>query len=142
MFAVCPAVARGLRAADAAAYIARRLDVIAEETERGWAGEPTTDGGLSFTREVRGVKEAWTLDGKLIGSADALRLDRKAEHLQEIYARPARLRRKDGETVIHGIARIDRVILFGQMARHDGAAVAGHGNADIGGTGFDPAFQP
>ncbi len=86
----------------AAAYIARRLDTIADETERGWAGDPTPDGGLSFTREVRGVRESWMLDGKLIGSADSLRLDRKAEHLQDIYGKPARLRRKDGETVIHG----------------------------------------
>ncbi len=86
----------------AAGYIARRLDTISEETERGWVGEPTADGGLNFIREVRGVKESWALDGKLIGSADALRLDRKAEHLQEIYEKPARLRRKDGETIIYG----------------------------------------
>ena len=113
------------QAADAAAYIARRLDIIAEETERGWTGEPTGDGGLSFTREVRGVKEAWTLDGKLIGSADALRLDRKAEHLQEIYARPARLRRKDGETAIHGpTSLLDAIFAFGRkgitMQRYKG----------------------
>ncbi|MFM8745257.1 MAG: DNA topoisomerase (ATP-hydrolyzing) subunit B [Aestuariivirga sp.] len=95
-------LARPEQASAAAAYIARRLDAIVEETERGWAGEPTPDGGLSFTREVRGVRESWMLDGKLIGSADALRLDKKAEHLQEIYGRPGRLRRKDGETVIHG----------------------------------------
>ncbi len=86
----------------AAQYIARRLDTISEETERGWTGEPTIDGGLTFIREVRGVKESWTLDGKLISSADAIRLDRKAAHLQEIYERPAKLRRKDGETVIYG----------------------------------------
>jgi DNA gyrase subunit B len=113
------------RAADAAGYIARRLDVIAEETERGWTGEPTADGGLSFTREVRGVKEAWTLDGKLIGSADALRLDRKAGHLQEIYEKPARLRRKDGETVIHGPSSLlDAIFAFGRkgitMQRYKG----------------------
>jgi DNA gyrase subunit B len=111
--------------ANAAAYIARRLDVIAEETERGWVGEPTQDGGLSFTREVRGVKEAWTLDGKLIGSADALRLDRKAEHLQEIYARPAKLRRKDSETVIYGpTSLLDAIFAFGRkgitMQRYKG----------------------
>ena len=113
------------QAADAAAYIARRLDVIADETERGWVGEPTTDGGLNFTREVRGVKEAWTLDGKLIGSADALRLCRKADHLQEIYSRPAKLRRKDGETVIHGpTSLLDAVFAFGRkgitMQRYKG----------------------
>jgi DNA gyrase subunit B len=111
--------------ANAAAYIARRLDVIAEETERGWVGEPTSDGGLSFTREVRGVKEAWTLDAKLIGSSDALRLDRKAEHLQEIYARPAKLRRKDSETVIHGPSSLlDAIFAFGRkgitMQRYKG----------------------
>jgi DNA gyrase subunit B len=86
----------------AAHYIARRLDSISEETERGWNGAPTSDGGMTFAREVRGVKESWTLDGKLISSADAIRLDRKASHLQEIYQKPARLRRKDGETVIYG----------------------------------------
>src|SRR5829696_1522984 len=89
-------------AEEAARYIARRLDVISEETERGWNGTPMSDGGLTFSREVRGVKESWTIDGKLIASADAMRLDRKAVHLQEIYARPAKLRRKDQETVIHG----------------------------------------
>jgi DNA gyrase subunit B len=86
----------------AASYIARRLDAIAEETERGWSGSPSSDGGLVFAREVRGVKESWTIDAKLIGSADAIRLDKKAAHLQDIYARPARLRRKDTDTVIHG----------------------------------------
>jgi DNA gyrase subunit B len=86
----------------AASYIARRLDAISEETERGWAGRPTADGGLTFTREVRGVKESWTIDGKLIGSADALRLDKRAAHLQDIYAKSAKLKRKDAETPIHG----------------------------------------
>jgi DNA gyrase subunit B len=90
------------QASGAARYIARRLDIISEETERGWTGEPTADGGLTFARELRGVKESWTLDGKLIASADSLRLDRKAAHLQEIYERPAKLRRKDGDTPIHG----------------------------------------
>ncbi len=113
------------QAAEAARYIARRLDTIAEETERGWIGEPTSDGGLSFTREVRGVTESWTLDGKLIGSADALRLDRKADHLQEIYAKPAKLRRKDGETVIYGpMSLLDAVFAAGRkgisMQRYKG----------------------
>ncbi|MGE4249087.1 MAG: DNA topoisomerase (ATP-hydrolyzing) subunit B [Parvibaculaceae bacterium] len=86
----------------AAGYIARRLDAIAEETERGWTGSPSADGGLVFAREVRGVKESWTIDAKLIGSADAIRLDKKAAHLQEIYAKPAKLRRKDTDKTIHG----------------------------------------
>ena len=35
------------------------LDSISEETERGWTGETTADGGFAFGREVRGVKEHW-----------------------------------------------------------------------------------
>ncbi|HYN00364.1 MAG TPA: DNA topoisomerase (ATP-hydrolyzing) subunit B, partial [Aestuariivirgaceae bacterium] len=89
-------------AEEAAHYIARRLDVISEETERGWTGTPMSDGGLTFAREVRGVRESWTIDGKLIASSDAMRLDKKAVHLQEVYARPAKLRRKDQEMLIHG----------------------------------------
>ena len=86
----------------AAEYLATRLDVLSEETERGWRGEPTEDGGLRFSREVRGVLESHLIDGKLIASQDALRLDQKATHLQEIYAKPATLRRKDQSTTVHG----------------------------------------
>ncbi len=86
---------------EAAVYIARRLNTISEETERGWEGEADADGGLTFTRELRGVREAHSLDARMIGSAEAIRLDRLAAHLQEIYARPAKLRRKDTETAIY-----------------------------------------
>ena len=38
----------------------------------------------------------------MIASQDALRLDKKTAHLQEIYARTAKLRRRDAETAIYG----------------------------------------
>jgi DNA gyrase subunit B len=102
------------RADAAAAYIARRLDLLSDETERGWEGAATPDGGLRFSREVRGVREVYTIDGRLIASADALRLNRKADHLQEIYARAARLRRRDSETVVRGpLALLEAVFDFG-----------------------------
>ena len=88
-------------AQQAAAALAQRLDTISEETERGWTGDMSPEGGLILSREVRGVKEAWHLDSKLLSSADAMRLDRKAEHLQEIYSSPARLRRKDHDSQIY-----------------------------------------
>ncbi|MEM7428328.1 MAG: DNA topoisomerase (ATP-hydrolyzing) subunit B [Pseudomonadota bacterium] len=86
----------------AAEYIAKRLDALSEETERGWSGEPTDDGGLRFSREVRGVLESHLIDGKLISSQEALRLDQRAAHLQEIYALPATLIRKEQSTTVHG----------------------------------------
>ena len=39
------------------AYIARRLDALADETERGWEGQFTEGDGFHFERTVRGVKE-------------------------------------------------------------------------------------
>ncbi len=89
-------------AAKAADYIARRLDTLSDETERGWQGHATGDGGLAFSRTVRDVREAYIIDGPLIVSSDARRLDRKAADLQAVYAKPAVFRRKDAETVVYG----------------------------------------
>jgi DNA gyrase subunit B len=86
----------------AAAYIAKRLDALSEETERGWHGEALPEGGLRFWRELRGVMESHLIDGPFIASADALKLDSFAPHLQEVYAKPATLKRKDSILVVHG----------------------------------------
>jgi DNA gyrase subunit B len=91
-------------AAAAAEYIARRLDALTEETERGWTGR-FDERGFTFERTVRGVKEVAVIDQALLGSADARRLDEFAPVLQQLYPRPtppAMLRRKDEETPIHG----------------------------------------
>ena len=90
------------KGADAAAYIARRLDALADEVERGWTGKFTEGEGFLFERTVRGVKDAAILDHALLGSADARKLDDYAPKLQEAYARPGVLRRKESETPIHG----------------------------------------
>jgi DNA gyrase subunit B len=89
-----------VKATEAATYIARRLDALADETERGWQGE--FHDGFRFERTVRGVKEVAVLDQALLGSADARKLDEHAASLQQTYARPGTLRRKDEETTIHG----------------------------------------
>ncbi len=86
----------------AADYIARRLDAISEETERGWEAQALEEGGLRFTREVRGVTESHLIDGPFIASSDALKLDRYASHLQEVYPKPAMLKRKEMLLPIHG----------------------------------------
>ncbi|PPD28975.1 MAG: DNA topoisomerase (ATP-hydrolyzing) subunit B [Hyphomicrobium sp.] len=78
----------------AAAYVARRLDAIAEETESGWSGQFGND-GFVFKREVRGVLEVHALDRALLVSLDARRLNEKRAHLLEVYDKPAKLRRKD-----------------------------------------------
>jgi DNA gyrase subunit B len=89
-------------ATEAAKYIARRLDALAEETERGWQGTFVEGTGFQFERTVRGVKEAAFIDQPLLGSADVRKLDEFAATLQSVYERRGLLRRKDDETAIHG----------------------------------------
>jgi len=89
------------RAAEAAAYIARRLDLKSDETERGWQGRFDPD-GFHFERSVRGVKEVAIIDQALLGSADARKLDEYAPLLQEAYLKPGTLHRKGEEIAIYG----------------------------------------
>src|SRR6202000_3454399 len=86
----------------AAGYIARRLDALADEVERGWTGRFTEGAGFFFERPRRGVKHGGMIRRALLGSADARNLDEYAAKLQEAYPRPGMLRRKDSETAIHG----------------------------------------
>ena len=88
------------QALEAAENIARRLDQNSEETERGWHGEATGDGGLRFSREVRGILESHVIDAPLIASSDARKLNGMSAQLQEIYGSMAVLRRKDHELPI------------------------------------------
>jgi DNA gyrase subunit B len=88
----------------AAEYIARRLDALEEDTERGWQGRFDA-GAFHFERTVRGVKEVATIDEALLGSADARKLNEFRPSLQQIYPRPrppASLRRKEEVVSIHG----------------------------------------
>ncbi|UFZ02279.1 DNA topoisomerase (ATP-hydrolyzing) subunit B [Bradyrhizobium ontarionense] len=98
-----PDITRDIPTADAAAaYIAKRLDVLADEVERGWIGHFVEGQGFSFERTVRGVKDVAVIDDALLASVDARKLDDYAARLQEAYAKPGTLRRGDAPTVIHG----------------------------------------
>jgi DNA gyrase subunit B len=114
-----------VRAAEAAAYIARRLDILADEFERGWEGKVLDNGDLVFERTVRGVREAATIDAALLGSADARKLDARTQNLQEVYVKAATLARKGSETAIRGPrALLDAVFVQGRkgiaMQRYKG----------------------
>jgi DNA gyrase subunit B len=99
-----PKIIGDIATANAAAeHIAKRLDILADEVERGWVGSFVEGQGFFFERTVRGVKDAAIIDDALLGSADARKLDDYALRLQESYPRMGGvLRRKDAETKIHG----------------------------------------
>ncbi|MBN9041521.1 MAG: DNA gyrase subunit B [Rhizobiales bacterium 62-47] len=90
------------KANEAAAYIARRLDALADEVERGWSGQFVEGEGFKFERTVRGVKDFAAIDAALLSSADARKLDEYAPALQDAYLHSGLLRRRDTETPIHG----------------------------------------
>ena len=103
------------KASEAAEYIARRLDALAEETERGWQGTFSEADGFHFERTVRGVKDVAIIDQALLGSAEARKLDEHAVSLQENYPKPAQLNRKDEEIPVHGpIDLFDAVMAAGR----------------------------
>jgi DNA gyrase subunit B len=103
------------RAAQAASYIAKRLDNLADPLERGWAGAPNKTGGLAFSRTLRGVTQRYTIDSDLVRSADARRLDAMAGDFQEYYGHPPTLASKDGETRIAGpVQLVERIMETGR----------------------------
>jgi DNA gyrase subunit B len=96
--------------AEEATRVAKRLDSIAPDTERGWEGEVTDDGGVRFIRVLRGVAQTHVLDGFALRAAEARRLAAMGPSLSETYATPAKLTRKDREIAVRSPSELIDVI--------------------------------
>ncbi|MEM9231131.1 MAG: DNA topoisomerase (ATP-hydrolyzing) subunit B [Pseudomonadota bacterium] len=98
--------------------VAARLDMIAAEYERGWQGRPTQDHGLRLFRVLRGVEEVRVLDGPALRSGEARKLGSLTRALQEVYAGPATLVRRDKETQVFGpLELLDAVTVEGERGQ-------------------------
>jgi len=82
--------------------VAARLDLVAQEYERGWTGRITQDHGIRLARILRGVEEIRTLDGAVLRSGEARRLSQVSAENRNVYQDTARLVRKDRELEIYG----------------------------------------
>jgi DNA gyrase subunit B len=104
------------QAVQAAQVLARRLNAtIAEPHERSWAGEIDAKGDMIFRRVLRGVPEQLKIDGRLIKSVEAQKLDGMAQELQDVYQRFAKLIHKGDETTITGPTElVDKVMEIGR----------------------------
>jgi DNA gyrase subunit B len=99
------------RAATSAAYVAKRLDSLELPVERGWRGAPIAEGELEFTRTLRGVSERHVIDGAVIGSSEARRINAKAGELQKLYAGHGKLQIKGKEHPITGpVGLVDTIM--------------------------------
>ena len=104
------------QANEVAVYIARRLDALEPEVERGWQGEAVADGGLSFMRVLRGVPDGpHIIDGTVISSVESRAIDRHASDLQKNYTRHGTLVAKETSFPITGpVSLIDAVMTVGR----------------------------
>jgi DNA gyrase subunit B len=101
------------RANQVGAYIATRMNTLYPAGERGWAGQADGTGGLAVMRMLRGVTERYVIDGQMVRSAEAMRLDAMAGELQKLYAHPAQL-----------VVKPRRDAKAAKAANADGAAAA------------------
>ena len=115
--------------ADAAAYLAKRLDSLAEDTEKGWTGVSeagATGPQIIVSRTLRGITERHSLDSRLVQTAEARLLDKQADRLQEVYETQGSLQLSSGAQIsLSGpIALAEMVVAQGrkgaQIARYKG----------------------
>ncbi len=93
-----------------AAEIAKRLNALAVAHEKGWEGHSLDDGGLAFSRTLRGVEERHAIDGAVVRSSDARRLLDKVGSLQKMYLGHGTFASKDKEHPITGpVSLVDTV---------------------------------
>ena len=81
--------------------VAAHLDALADETERGWDAR-IANGGIVFTRRVRGVAQAATLDAALLASGDARKLGERAAAFLDVFAGATTFSRRGEDVVVHG----------------------------------------
>ncbi|MGB2311359.1 MAG: toprim domain-containing protein, partial [Candidatus Puniceispirillaceae bacterium] len=84
-----------LNNAEAADYLAKRLEAIATVLEKGWQAsiEDTANGqAIVVQRRLRGITERHVIDQRIVSLAEAQHLDTMAAHLQLHYGKPAQFR--------------------------------------------------
>jgi DNA gyrase subunit B len=104
------------QAAQAAAYVAKRLDTLLPEKERGWKSEVTKKGNMVFSRTRHGVTSKFTIDADMLRSTEALRLDGMTADLQAYFQAPAKLAIKDKTVPLAGpVALVDAIMEQGKQ---------------------------
>ncbi|MFA5040246.1 MAG: DNA topoisomerase (ATP-hydrolyzing) subunit B [Bdellovibrionales bacterium] len=94
----------------AAEYVAKRLDALLPQKERGWKGEAMPNGGMLLSRARFGVEHRYKLDADTLRSVEARKLDQMTGDLQDWFQFPAKLAIKDKVTSLTGpISLIDAI---------------------------------
>ena len=114
LFGALRPIADGPDAAGKLDGIVRRLDEMADETEKGWSGQIDA-GGFLFERTLRGVRHVVSLDAALLASVDARKIHEHAAPMSEAFGAPATLtRRGDESTVVGPVSLFDAMVAVGR----------------------------
>ena len=114
--------------ADAADYLAKRLDHLADPLAKGWeaAIEETAMGPqIVVRRMLRGIEERHVIDSKIVQSPEARQLDQLASHLQSTYSKMGEFEAAGKMQAIAGPTQLaEHVMALGrkgaQVARYKG----------------------
>ena len=102
-----------LDSAEAAEYLAKRLEGQANDLEKGWTGNVEGEGAsatLVVQRRLRAITERYAIDRRLLGHAETGQLDEMAANLHQIYGRPATLSLGQIETILNGPSAFSQAI--------------------------------
>ena len=113
---------------DAAEYLAKRMDSVSTEYEKGWTGS-INDLGIIVSRVLRGVKEETIINNDIISRVESQKLDNMAVKLQELFGNGSKqvlFKNTSGltEVIIGPISLRDAVFKIGkkgaQVSRYKG----------------------
>ncbi len=95
--ALNPATLHNTAKAQAAiADVSVRMNMKATEGEDNWAGSFDEEGdGVTFTQEIRGIKDVYRIDSAFINSVEARALNEAAPERKEVFAKTSTISRKD-----------------------------------------------
>jgi DNA gyrase subunit B len=98
-----------------AAYIAKRLNAIMPTLEEGFSATVDAGGDMVFTRILRGIPEELRIDGKIIQSPEAQKLNALRDSLQQSFLARPTLVRKDTEEKLDGpLMLVEKVMEMGR----------------------------
>ncbi|WP_142850601.1 DNA topoisomerase (ATP-hydrolyzing) subunit B [Telmatospirillum sp. J64-1] len=110
-----PAITKEELGRPLAEEIARRLNAVASELEKGWTGTWIEGEGIQLSRTLRGVTERHMIDDAIVRSAEARHLDSIAASLKDNFGSHGVLKSKDRETTITGpVALVDAIMEAGR----------------------------
>lgn len=90
--------------------IAKRMDNLSPELEKGWKAEILINGGLEFSRLLRGIKETYVLEQSLLKTSEARKIDLQLSDIKHYFQMPSTLTIKEDPKQVSGPATLANLV--------------------------------